>query len=68
METTMKGVGVAAARERIKQSFLSIHNDVRDRQQRQADQEMLAAILPLFPRRLQLPSQWMAAHLSGAQG
>jgi|SRR5271166_4345141 len=42
----MKGTGVAAVRERIRQSFLSIHNDQRDREQRQADEEMLAAVQP----------------------
>jgi hypothetical protein len=41
---TKTGVGVAAVRERIRRSFLAIHNDQRDREQRQADQEMLAAI------------------------
>jgi hypothetical protein len=39
-----KSTGLAAVRERIRQSFLAIHNDQRDREQRQADQEMLAAI------------------------
>lgn len=41
---TKTGAGVAAVRERIRQSFLAIHNDQRDREQRQADEEMLAAI------------------------
>jgi len=41
---TKTGAGVAAVRERIRQSFLAIHNDQRDREQRQADQEMLAVI------------------------
>jgi hypothetical protein len=41
---TNSGAGVAAVRERIRQSFLAIHNDQRDREQRQADEELMAAI------------------------
>jgi hypothetical protein len=39
-----KSTGLAAVRERIRQSFLAVHNDQRDREQRQADQEMLTTI------------------------
>jgi len=40
----MKGLGLAAVRERIRKSFLEVHNDCRDKMQRQADEEMIAAI------------------------
>lgn len=38
------GKGLAAVRERIRKSFLEVHNDQRTREQRQADEEMLASI------------------------
>jgi hypothetical protein len=40
----MKGAGVAAALERIRKSFLEVHKDQRTREQRQADEEMIASI------------------------
>jgi hypothetical protein len=36
--------GLAAVQERIRKSFLEVHNDRRTREQRQADEEMLASI------------------------
>lgn len=36
--------GLAAVQERIRKSFLEVHNDQRTREQRQADEEMLASI------------------------
>ena len=38
------GTGLAAVRERIRKSFLEVHNDQRTREQRQADEETLASI------------------------
>jgi hypothetical protein len=38
------GKGLAAVRERIRKSFLELHNDQRTREQRQADEEMIASI------------------------
>jgi len=40
----MKSLGLAAVRERIRKSFLEVHKDQRTREQRQADEEMLASI------------------------
>ena len=38
------GKGLAAVRERIRKSFLEVHNDQRTREQRQADEETHASI------------------------
>ena len=40
----MMAKGLAAVQERIRKSFLEVHNDQRTREQRQADEEMLASI------------------------
>ena len=39
-----KGLGLAAVRERIQEAFKQVHNDCRDKTQRQADEEMIASI------------------------
>jgi hypothetical protein len=43
---TKTGAGLAAVRERIRNSFLEVHHDQRTREQREAGEEMLASIAP----------------------
>ena len=43
---TKTGAGLAAVRERIRKSFREIHHDQRTRDQREADEEMLASLAP----------------------
>jgi len=40
----MKGTGVAAALDRIRQAFREVHGDVRDKTQVEADRELMAEI------------------------
>jgi hypothetical protein len=43
---TKAGTGLAAIQERIRKSFLEVHHDQRTREERQADEEMIACIAP----------------------
>ena len=43
---TKADAGLAAVRERIRKSFLEVHHDQRTREQRMADEEMIATIAP----------------------
>jgi RNase P protein component len=71
---TKAGTGLAAIQERIRKSFLEVHHDQRTREQREADEEMIASIAPrksgteVVRERIQEAFREVHADLSSREG